>query len=206
MDRTKLVLIGMVAALAFSNAGAESDVATNSFMRENLRNIDDEVASYRPMLMAMAKEGKHSAASREALQRIDSLMAESRRLTLEAKLAEAVRQGEKAKRLAIETMVKLKSGETVVHSLKFDTPAEEYAYELRRFDSNEMLVAMNLRDGNVAAEVQQAVLRQLEEAKRLKQSAAGDASAGRHADAVKQMETAAGVLTKALQSLGVPVF
>lgn len=200
-----VLAVAAMGVVAVVQAAAAEDVASNAFLRENLRSIGEEVAAYRPILVSLGKDGRSGRDSREALARIDALLAEARRLAQETKLAEAVRQGEQAKRLAIETMVRLKSGETVTHSLKFDTPADEYAYELRRFDSNAMMVAMNLEEkgdtglrGRVAAE--------MDAAGRLKAEAAGEAAAGRHGEAVKRMETASGHLTRALQVLGVPVF
>lgn len=205
MRRTGQTVLGVLAAATLVQTGVADDVAGNAFLRENLRGISEEVAAYRPILLSMGKDHRVGRDSREALERIDALLAEARRLAQETRLAEAVRLGEQAKRLAIATMVRLKSGETVTHSLKFDTPADEYAYELRRFDSNVMLVTMNLEDKTDAA-LRGRVSAEIESARQLKASAVGEAAAGRHVAAVKQMETASGHLTRALQALGVPVF
>ncbi|MDS4015287.1 MAG: hypothetical protein RKP46_13220 [Candidatus Accumulibacter sp.] len=199
------LFFGTLAGLASAVALADTDVAANAFLRENLRAITDEVTMYRPALQAMTGDPRVGRDARESLQRIDALMTESARFAGQTRLDEAVKRGEAAKRLAIQAMVKLKSGQTVTHALKFETPADEYAYELRRFESNEMLVGMNLQESTDAG-VRQRVSGELDTAKRLRQSAAGDAAAGRHAEAVKQMETAAVHLNRALQALGVPVF
>lgn len=204
MNRLGKSLGGLLTVAVVAQAAAD-DVAGNAFLRENLRSISDEVAAYRPILLSMGKDHRVGRDSSDALARVDALLAEARRLAQETRLVEAVRLGEQAKRLAIETMVRLKSGETVTHSLKFDTPADEYAYELRRFDSNVMLVTMNLEDKNDPA-LRHRVSGEIESARRLKESAVRAAAAGRHVDAVKQMETASGHLTRALQALGVPVF
>lgn len=201
----KKYLVGMAAFCFGSLAAADDDVAANAFLRENLRSINDEVAAYRPMLESMGKDPRAGRDSREALARIDALLVEARRLAQQTKLAEAVRQGEAAKRLAIETMVRLKAGETVTHALRFETPADEYAYELRRFDSNAMLVSMNLEDKGDAG-LRGRVDAEMTAAGRLKAAAAAEATAGRYGEAVKRMETASGHLTRALQALGVPVF
>lgn len=202
----KKQLMGMAAVCFGALAMADDDVAANAFLRENLRAIGDEVAAYRPALQAMTGDAGIAGEARAALARIDALMKESSLLARQTKLPEAIKQGEAAKRLAIEAMVKLKSGQTVTHSLKFESPADEYAYELRRFDSNEMLVAMNLRETQPEAAQRQRLAGELDEAQRLKQLAAAAAASGRHGDAVRHMETASAHLTRALQALGVPVF
>ncbi|HEX5803393.1 MAG TPA: hypothetical protein VFY24_10235 [Azospira sp.] len=204
----KKQLMGMAAVCFGALAMADDDVAANAFLRENLRAIGDEVAAYRPALVAMTGDAGIAGEARATLARIDAMMKESGLLARQTRLPEAIKQGEAAKRLAIEAMVRLKSGQTVTHSLKFETPADEYAYELRRFDSNEMLVAMNLREAGANADTgqRQRLAGELDEAQRLKQAAGNDAAAGRYGDAIKRMEAASVHLTRALQALGVPVF
>lgn len=193
--------LGLFSALVL----AEVDVAANAFLRENLRNITDEVKMYRPALQSLSGDPRTGRDARESLQRIDALLAESARLAAQTRLDDAVKKGEAAKRLAIQAMVTLKAGETVTHSLKFDTPKDEYDYELRRFESNEMLIGMHLHEATDAA-VRQRIGSELDAARSLRQAAAGNAKAGRHADAVQEMERAYSHLNRALQSLGIPVF
>ncbi|MBI2307338.1 MAG: hypothetical protein HYU78_08550 [Rhodocyclales bacterium] len=205
MSRGGQAVLGVLAAAAMANGAIAEDVAGNSFLRETLRSIDEEVGAYRPILMSMGKDHRVGRDSREALDRIDALLGDARRLAKETRLAEAVRQGEQAKRLAIETMVRLKSGETVTHSLTFATPADECDYEMRRFESNVMLVNMNL-EGLGDPRVRERVAAAMAVAEELKAEAIGLAATRRYLDAVKKMEVANGFLTRALQALGVPTF
>lgn len=205
MNPTKHLAAGMALLSLTATVVAESDVATNAFLRDNLRNLTSEVAMYRPSLQAMGSDARVRVDAREALARIDQLLAEADRLAAQTRLQEATGKAEAAKRIAIQALVRLKSGETVTHELRFATPADEYAYEVRRFESNKMLVGMQLQEGAPAA-TRSRVTQELEAARKLRQEAANDAGAGRHDEAVKRMESAGTHLNRALQALGVPVF
>ena len=199
--------LGLVAVMVASAAIAEGDPMGGALIRDGVRLAGEEVASYRPALQSMATNPQLATSVKEALQRIDGLMAEARRLLDQGRTQEALTQAEAAKRLAINSVVRLGAGQTVTYSLSFATPQDEFAYELRRYDSNAMLIAMSLREvPPETGELHRRIRHETAEAARLKELAAIDAAAGRHPDAVRKMEAAVLHLTRALQALGVPVF
>ncbi len=182
--------------------GAElSEVAVQA----SLANLGEQIATYRGTLQTMAREGS-SAAARALLATVDGLSVEAAKLVADGRNVEANRKMTEAYRRVVEGLSRLQAGQTVTLSLKFDSPAEEYAYEERRFQSNEMMVGMMLDEGRASGDRRRLVEEFAREAKRLRSEAAALATAGNHAAAVTAMEKAVAQLNRALQTMGVPVF
>jgi hypothetical protein len=211
---------GALAAQQFAAAGQALDAALQSVSRANSRNagglsdsaqrqqlqeIGEQVASYRASLAELVKN-KNTSTAKATLQRVDALADESRRLAAAGHLGEANKKMAEAYKLEVEEVARLRAGEEVIMSLKFDTPAEEYAYEQKRFHSNEILVGMMIGEGRAEGERRRLVDGFLKEAAKLKEDAAALAQADQHKEAVSVMEKATIQLNRALQSMGVPVF
>lgn len=209
-----------LAAQRYADAGRALDEALQSLSRANSRNSDglsdsvqkqrlqemtEQVASYRTSLAELARE-KGAAAVQATLQRVDGLAAEARNLANAGHLGEANKKMAEAYKLEVEEVSRLRDGQEVVMKLKFDTPADEYAYEQKRFQSNEILVGMMIGEGRAEGDKRRLVDSFLKEAAKLKEDAATLAKASRYQEAVAAMEKAAVQLNRALQSMGLPVF
>lgn len=182
--------------------GAELSEAA---VQASLANLGEQIATYRGTLQTMAREGS-SAAARALLATVDGLSVEAAKLVADGRNVEANRKMTEAYRRVVEGLSRLQAGQTVTLSLKFDSPAEEYAYEERRFQSNEMMVGMMLDEGRASGDRRRMVEEFAGEAKRMRSDAAALAAAGNHAAAVTVMEKAVVQLNRALQTMGVPVF
>lgn len=183
------------------------DTRDSSFLREDLRSVIEQVASYRGGLKAMMSDEKLGPQAKAAEAKIDALLNRSERLALSNRLSEALSVANEANRVIVDTIVRLRSGETVVVSLSFDSPMEEYAYEQLRFESNEMMVVMNIDEGRAADPRRRKLVEDyVAEGRRLRVQAEKSAQIGKYAEAVKSMESASGKLIKAMQFMGVPVF
>ncbi|WP_407279466.1 hypothetical protein U5817_01400 [Aromatoleum evansii] len=177
-----------------------------SAQRKNLQDLGDQVGMYRNSVEELAKDSQRAAPARALLGRIDALTAESRQLADAGRIGEAGKKMAEAYKVAVEELSRLRAGQEVLLSLKFDTPADEYAYEKKRFASNEIMVDMMLAEGRAAGDKRRMVDGFVEEGHKLGEQADEQAKAGRHAEAVKLMEQASAQLIRALQSMGVPVF
>jgi hypothetical protein len=125
----------------------------------------------------------------------------------ETRFNEAAGVANEANRLIVDTIARMRSGDTVVVSLSFDNPGQEFAYEMRRFESSEVMVAMVLEDGrNVPPGLRKNIDALLTEARRQRELGEREAGADKPADAVRLLEGANRQMIKALQALGVPVF
>lgn len=184
------------------NAGALSD----SVQKQNLQEMSAQVATYRVGLAELAKVKGAEANVQATLQRVDGLTDEGRKLAAAGHLGDANKKMAEAYKLSVETITKLRAGQEVVMSLKFETPADEYAYEQRRFQSNEVLVGMMIAEGRAEGEKRRLVDDFIKEAVKIKTEAEGLARSNNHKDAVKSMEKAVIQLNRALQYMGVPVF
>lgn len=184
------------------NAGALSDSA----QKQQLAELSEQVASYRASLADLARSKGNATTAQATLQRVDALTGESRRLAAAGHLGDANKKMAEAYKLEVEEVARLRAGEEVIMSLKFDTPADEYAYEQKRFHSNEVLVGMMIGEGRADGDRRRLVDGFVAEAQKLKGEAATLAQSDRHKDAVTVMEKAVIELNRALQSMGVPVF
>ena len=184
------------------NAGGLSE----SVQKQRLQDMSDQVATYRGSLVEIVKNPKTGAEAQLALTRVDALADEAKRLASAGRLGDANKKMAESYKLAVEEISRLRAGEVVTMSLKFNSPAEEYAYEQKRFQSNEILVNMMVADGRADGDKRRMVDGFVQEAGKLKADAISQAINNNHKEAVAAMEKAFTQLNRALQTMGVPAF
>lgn len=178
----------------------------DSAQRKAYLDLSDQVATYRRSVIDLTRDPQLADAARSLLIRVDLLVADAAQLSAANRLGEANKKLAEAYKLVTEDIARLRQGHQVVMSLKFDSPAEEFSYEEKRFGSNQIMVDMLIADGKADGERRKMIDQFLAEAARLKREAEQHAQNGGHQDAVKVMERANGQLVRALQMMGVPVF
>lgn len=198
-------------ALALVSAASRSLTAASrarpeSAHQRSIHDLGEKLAMYRGSVETIARQGRHRVQAEALLQQMDEMHAEAMRLADEGHLADASRQMAVAYRTAIEELARIQSGEEIVLTLEFATPADEYAYELRRYESSLLMVEMMLREGHADGERRNFVDRQFSEAERLKREAVARAGDDRYEDANLHMEQAIRHLNRALQAMGVPAY
>ena len=192
------------ATKASARVSNQAGALSNSAQQTNYKNLLEQVATYRTGIEDLAKQG--SGEAKAVAARIDALKAEAESLARAGKLGDANRRLADAYKLAVESISKLRAGQTVTLSLKFDTPAAEYDYERRRFQSSEILVDMMVSEGRTEGERRSMVEGFVREGRRLVGVAADQAQGGDYKGAVAVMEKATAQLNRALQAMGVPVY
>ena len=205
-DAARLLDESLKATSAASRRLSSSASLSESAQRKNLQDLTEQLGGYRGGLVDLTRDGKVGGEAKALLGRIDALSDESRKLAAAGHLGDANKKLAEAYKLAVEEIAKLRAGQEVVMSLKFDTPADEYAYEQKRFNSNEILVDMMIGQGRAEGERRKLVDGFVAEGRKLKGEAEARAGAGQHKEAVAVMEKAVGQLNRALQTMGVPVF
>ena len=206
-EAAKLVDDALRAASGASRKLSQSDRSlTESAQRKTLQDLGEQLEMYRGSLRDLSADPLKGAEARELLARVDRMAGEARSLADGGSLGDANKKLAEAYRVAVEEMSRLRAGQEVVLSLKFDTPADEYAYERKRFASNEIMVDMMVAEGRAAGERQRLVDGFVAEGRRLGAEAEAKAGAGQYPDAIKLMEQASAQLVRALQSMGLPVF
>lgn len=204
-----LVMPAVAAPPEISPSGIREsqDAVANTFLLDQLRSEIEQVISYREAFKSLISDPKLGPQAKAVEGKVAALVAHSERLAASSRLAEAISAAGEAKRLVVDSIVKLRSGETVVVSLSFDNPMQEYTYEQRRFASNEAMVRMMEEEGRASDPRQRKIVDGFSsEGRRLRQLAEKNAGIGKYAEAVCAMEAASAELTKALQVMGVPVF
>jgi len=191
------------AARKISASGSE---LSESAQRKSLSDVADQVATYRVAIVDLTRDNKLAVEARQLLLRIDALSSESQQLAEAGRLGDANRKLSAAYKLSLEEISRMRAGQEIVMSLKFETPADEYAYEQKRFGSNLSMVDMLIVEGRADGQKRSLVDGFVMEGNKLKSQADTEAIGGRYKDAVTLMEKATGQLNRALQSMGVPVF
>lgn len=192
------------AARISARRSSHPDAANTAALQVGFGGLREQVATYRAALEDLAVQGRKEA--RQAGTRVDALESQAKGLAESGSWQEANRKLGEAYRLSIESLSSLRAGQTVTLSLTFDTPADEYAYERKRFQSSEMLVAMMIDEGRAEGERRRMVQGFVDEGKQLGGMAAEQADRGDYRSAIDAMERAATHLNRALQTMGVPVF
>lgn len=162
-----------------------------------------QVEEYRRGMVAALQAQRNSQDRSPMLVAVDQQLAEADELSRAGRHADAAAQLEKAYRSAVQGLARLREGETVTIALKFETPADEYAYEQKRFHSHDMLVDLTLAERNPTGTMRHAVEQRRQDARGLRDQAAANAERGDYKAAIGQLEEATRNLVRALQAAGV---
>jgi hypothetical protein len=210
------------ATRASARLSSKPGALSSSVQQANHKNLTEQLASYRSGIEDLARQGNGEA--KALATRINLLQADARTLADAGKLGDANRKLADAYKLAVESISRLRAGQTVTLSLKFNTPVEEYDYERRRFQSSEILVNMMLAEGraddprrNVGFDNasgdgrpeggrRSLVDKLVNEARQVLGQAGAEAHGGDYKTAIASMEKAVAKLNGALQVMGVPIF
>lgn len=143
------------------------------------------------------KSGSASTGNPEA----ERLIADARARAEQDDYAGALKLLSQAYEMTASAVALSRDQETVVYTLDFATPGDEYEYEVRRFDGNRMIIDLLLRKhpGTTAALVQSYVTK----AEEMLLTAETKAGNGKFEDAVRDMEEAGRHQKRAMGLLGI---
>jgi len=105
-----------------------------------------------------------------------------------------------ATKASLET---LRHGETLTRELKFETPEDEYRYELDRNDTHRMLLTVLLEEKMQNQSVKNRVDPMIEAADELRKEALGLAAEGKFEKAIEALDNSTRELVKAIRGAGV---
>ena len=134
---------------------------------------------------------------------VDVLVARASDLEQAGRLDEARRGLDAAYEIAKGAIEELRGGDTLVRTLEFATKEEEYAYELDRNDTHQMLITVLVQEKRASAGVDRMVSTYVERADALRAQAERQAGAGDYAGAVATLEQSTKELVRAIRSAGV---
>jgi hypothetical protein len=146
---------------------------------------------------------KNTPRAGDTTRQVEGMIAEAERQAQAGKLPDARRTIDQAYLTVKAAIGSMRGGETVVRSLNFATPADEYHYEVDRNDTHRMLVDMLLKEkrgsGGIDAMVDQAVAT----AGQLRTRAEAEAARKDHPTAIKTLEESTRELVKAIRAAGI---
>lgn len=186
-------------------AGARQSNPEQVTEEKKKRDFDARAESVKALLAAQKRIATEKSAGREAqeaAQNIENQMAQAQKLAAGGKLDEARPMLDRAYLTAKLSIESMRRGDTLVRSLKFASPREEYDYELDRNDTHRMLVRVLLSD-KPGAEAQAGIQGALQTAAKLRADAEALAARGDHPGAIKTLEESTRALVRGIRSAGI---
>lgn len=176
------------------------------------RDFDARLESARALLVAQQRITREKGGAPEALEAargIEAALARAEQLAAAGRIDEARPQADRAYLAARVSIEALRRGDTLVRSLHFATPREEYDYELDRNDTHRMLINVLLADrrdptpaAQAGAAMPPAMQAAVDRAAELRAQAEAQARAGEHAAGVRTLEAATRELVRAIRAGG----
>jgi len=167
------------------------------------RDFDARLESARALLAAQQRITQEKGSAPEAstaTRRIEALVADAERRAAAGRLDEAKTLVDRAYLMARVSIESLRRGDTLVRSLKFASPREEYDYEVDRNDTHRMLIQLLLAERKDGAPQMQGFV---ERSAAQRQQAEAAARRGDFAAAIKLLEDATRELVRAIRAGGV---
>jgi len=124
-------------------------------------------------------------------------------LAASGKYVDAYALADGANHQMIEALRVLRDKETVEYRLEFASPADEYEYETRRFQSQKMLLQMLVAEKDPSPDSRALISSFVDQADSIYRQAEGLAKVGNHEQAVDEQERAVQELVKAMRVAGV---
>lgn len=163
-----------------------------------LRSINALMDAYQ----RIAAEKSQNIQSKSLTDQVNTLTQKAQRASAAKNYDEANGTLKVAYSQVRDALEKLRGGETLVRSLNFATPEEEYRYELDRNDTYRMLIKM-LIDEKKTMGVDSRVQQFLDEAGAQRALAERQAASGDHGQAIKTMEQSTHTLIQAIRNAGI---
>lgn len=168
-----------------------------------LTEVEGYQKSYRANLKRLEKEGSVADTMRMDEKKLDATLAQAEALARKQNYVHAnqlLQQAQKTVTGALHTMLNSK---TIVYDLKFDTPADEYEYELKRFTGYEELIPVAIEAKNPAPGAIKLMESFLGKARKRRDEAVAKAEAGDYPTAITMLIQATKTVRRALRMVGV---
>ncbi|MBW2422211.1 MAG: hypothetical protein JRH19_27010 [Deltaproteobacteria bacterium] len=187
---------------AIRSAGAEQE---NSDKKRH--DFEARASSVEVLLEALRRisaEKHQEKRNASTIAKVETQYAQAQKLAAAGEMDEARAVIDDAYAIAKSVLVGLRDGDTVVRTLSFESPAEEYRYEIDRNDTHIMLITVLLgekRQSNKGVDTM--VTKFMERADVLRKEAEGQAGEGNYEAAVETLDRSTKELVRAIRSAGV---
>ena len=192
-------------ALALVNAETRT-LSERRVAGERLKEAyDKRLKAVRTFITAYSRvaqeKGAGSSAAKETAA-LTKIVADAESLAAQGHMAEAKTKLDHAYTQTTAGLRQMRRGDTLVRSLKFESPKDEYEYELDRNESHQMLLKLALAD-NAPAPAQASQIEQIRmSAAKLRSEGERQGKSGDYKTAIKTLESSTTELLKAIRMSG----
>jgi len=190
---------------SFTAAGAAKlKQAAASAHRENQnRSIRAEIDSYVESFRNVSAEKGSAAEAMLDDRRLSQLLTEAERSGGAGDHFGAASALREARQLVVDALIRIRNNETLVYTIEFKTPADEFHYEQERYREYASLGRQLIDAGEIEIWRVQKFLQVKSSADHLQEEARELLDDGNHEAAITRIETAVRQLVQGLQVLGI---
>ncbi|NJD25982.1 MAG: hypothetical protein FIB06_11320 [Betaproteobacteria bacterium] len=150
------------------------------------------------------EKGSNAKQVNDTVAQIDKSVAEAAKLAQAGKYKEGRAELDRAYLVAKAGVNNLRSGDTLVKSLKFASKEEEYHYEVDRNDTHQMLIKVLAEEKRASnASLDQQITGFVAQATELRKAAEAAAAKKDYAEAIRKLEESTGELVRAIRNAGI---
>lgn len=189
----------MFRAIKLATPKTLSNVKLKNDFNKRKKSID----TLRTAFNRIADENKGCECKDKTNQQITKITSSAEKLMNDGQTVPARTELDKAYQLLKVSIESLRGGQTLVRSLDFATPEEEYHYEIDRNDTHNMLVKILLKDMKVSTYTDKKVSEFTGKAKSIRTDAEKSALNNQFEDAIKLLEESTKQLVRAIRSAGI---
>jgi hypothetical protein len=171
--------------------------------RELLEGTQTFEASYRRNYERMAEKKGAENVQQVDLDEIQGMVQRAQRMADDDQYAEANRVLTQAQETLTTALSRMLDDESISYELVFETPKEEYEYELARYLSYEELIPIAIEQRQPPQQTIDLMNQFVEKAKSIKKLSEPEAEKGNYKDAILMLQGATSRIQRALQVVGV---
>ena len=169
----------------------------------NYRQRRESVIALQDAFNRISDENHETEVKSMVSGQLAALISRADKLLQQGKIVEARVEIDKAYHLLKVTIESIRSGQTLVRSLQFESKEEEYLYEIDRYDTYRMLIGL-LVDGQSKSEAMKSKISDfVAQAGLLRTQAEEYAAQDAHEQAIELLEQSTRQLVRAIRSAGI---
>ena len=163
----------------------------------------ESVIALRDAFNRISDENHEKDSKLKVNRQLEQLITQADKLLNNGENAKARTEIDKAYHLLKVSIESIRSGQTLVRSLQFESKEEEYLYEIDRNETHSMLISLLVDEKNKTDNAKKKVKKFVEEARLLRQQADAYAAENAFDIAIQLLEQSTKQLVRAIRSAGV---
>jgi len=163
----------------------------------------ESVVALRDAFNRISDENNETDDKRKVNDQLEQLTRNADKLLQQGQNAEARIEIDKAYHLLQVSIESIRSGQTLVRSLQFESKQDEYLYEIDRNDTHSMLISLLVDEKLKSDSMQEKIVDFVTAAEQFRQQAEAYAGDGAFDQAIELLEMSTAELVRAIRSAGI---